>query len=147
MFEWITIIALSLAPISELRGAIPAGIAFGLNPWLVFMVAVCFNIFAFLPIYIGLNFFYKYIKNKNFVKKIITRARERGHKSMEKYGIWGLILFVAIPLPMTGVWTATLISWIFDIERWKSFILISIGVVISGLIVTLASLGVINLIW
>ena len=148
MIEWLIIMLLSITPISELRGAIPTGIMiFGLGLWQVVIISIIFNTLAFFPIYLGLDFFYEKIKNKNFVKKIIRKTRKKGHKSMEKYGIWGLIPFVAIPLPLTGVWTATLIAWLFDIELWKSALIIFIGVLLSGTIVALSLLGVINIIW
>lgn len=144
MIKWLTIIILSLAPISELRGAIPAGIAFGFSPISIFLIAVFFNAIAFFPIYFGLKYFYKYVKNNNLITRIVERARRKGHKPMEKYGVWGLILFVAIPLPLTGAWTATIISWLFDVEWWKSFAVIATGVIIAGIIVTLSSMGAIQ---
>ncbi len=146
MIKWLTVIILSLLPISELRGAIPTGIALGFSPISIFLIAVFFNAIAFFPIYFGLKYFYKYVKNNNFITRIVERARKKGHKPMKKYGVWGLIFFVAIPLPFTGVWTATIISWLFDLDRWKSFAVIAIGVVIAGIIVTLSSMGVIQII-
>ena len=138
---------LSIAPISELRGAIPTGIAFGLNPLSVFVLSIILNSLIFFPIYFGLKLFYKYFKKYKFVRNQIKRIRKKGHKSMENYGVWGLLLFVAIPLPFTGVWTGSIIAWLFDLEWWKSFLVILIGVIIAGLIVSLSTMGVINLIW
>ena len=147
MINELVVILLSVIPISELRGAIPTGIALGMNPLIVFIVAVIFNSLVFFPIYFGLEFFYERLRKNNFMHKQIERIRKKGHKQMEKYGIWGLIPFVAIPLPLTGAWTGTIIAWLFDIEWWKSFIVISIGVTIAGVIVTLSTIGVLNIIW
>ena len=138
---------MSIAPISELRGAIPTGIAFGLNPLSVFVLSIILNSLIFFPIYFGLKLFYKYFKKYKFVRNQIKRIRKKGHKPMENYGVWGLLLFVAIPLPFTGVWTGSIIAWLFDLEWWKSFLVILIGVIIAGLIVSLSTMGVINLIW
>ena len=138
------VIILSIAPVSELRGGIPTGIAFGLNPFLVFLIAVLFNSLIFFPVYFGLKFFYRYVKNNKFFSRIIERTRKRGHSKMEKYGVWGLLPFVAIPFPLTGAWTGSMIAWLFNIKWWKAFIVISLGVIISGIIVTLSTIGMIS---
>ena len=62
---------------------------------------------------------------------------------MSKYGRLGLIPFVAIPLPFTGAWTGILAAWIFDIHPKKAIPMLTIGVIISGIIVTtLVYLGI-----
>ena len=147
MIKWLFVVLLSIAPISELRGGIPSGIAMGLNPLGVFTVSIIFNALIFIPIYFGLNFFYKYIKKSNFIHKQIEKIRKEGHKPMEKYGVWGLLLFVAIPLPLTGAWTGSIVAWLFGLKWWKAFIVISIGVLIAGIVVTLGTIGVLDLIW
>lgn len=144
MKEYLIVILLSLAPVSELRGAIPTGLAYGIDPVSVFLLSVIFNSIAFFPIFFGLEFFYDHVKHFKIVKKVIERARKKGHEPMKKYGVWGLIPFVAIPFPVTGAWTGTIIAWLFDLEWWKSFIVISIGVIIAGLIVSLGWRGVIS---
>ncbi len=60
---------------------------------------------------------------------------------MNKYGYLALAIFVGIPLPITGAWTGTLIAWLLDLNRKKSFIAIASGVIIAGVLVTLATLG------
>ncbi len=144
MLKWLIVIILSLAPISELRGAIPTGIAIGLNPTLVFLISVLFNSLIFFPLFFGLKFFYSHIKNNNFFSNVIEHIRKKGRTKMEKYGIWGLLLFVAIPLPLTGAWTASLVAWLFDLKWWKSFVVITIGVLIAGIIVSLSTIGVLS---
>ena len=136
-----------MMPISELRGAIPTGIALGLPPLGVFIISLIFNSIIVLPIYFGLEFLYKYFKKYKFIHNQIERIRKKGHNAMEKYEVWGLLLFVAIPFPLTGAWTGSIIAWLFDVEWWKAFIVISIGVLIAGIIVTLSTIGVIKLIW
>jgi uncharacterized membrane protein len=63
-------------------------------------------------------------------------------KIVEKYGYLGLILFVAIPLPMTGAWTGGLVASFLGLNIPKSFLSISIGVIIAGIIVLLVSVGI-----
>ena len=63
---------------------------------------------------------------------------------IDKYGIWGLLIFVAIPLPGTGGWTGALLASLLHLDKKKSFVVISLGVFIAGLIITLLSLVVGN---
>ena len=70
------------------------------------------------------------------------------HKSsIEKYGFWGLVLFVGIPLPGTGAWTGSLIASVLDMDKKKSFIAITIGVVMASIIMMLLSFGLLRAIF
>ena len=46
------------------------------------------------------------------------------------------MLFVAIPLPITGAWTGTIGAWVLGLDRKKSILFILLGVLISGIIVS-----------
>jgi uncharacterized membrane protein len=138
----------SMLPIIELRGAIPLGAAFGLPWWQNYLIAVAGNM---LPIPIIL-LFVKSVLNwmaKCRVKlfnKIANKMFEKAEKNrgkIEKYAFWGLTLFVAIPLPATGAWTGTLVAALFDMKFWKSILAALIGVMIAGVVMTLASYGVV----
>ncbi len=59
---------------------------------------------------------------------------------IDKYGVWGLLLFVAIPIPGTGAWTGSLLASLLYLDKKKSFLVISVGVFIAGLIITILSL-------
>ena len=138
----------SMLPIIELRGAIPMGAAFGLPWWQTYIIAVIGNM---LPVPIILLFvksvlnwmagckvkFFNKVANKMFEKAEKNRAK------IEKYAFWGLILFVAIPLPATGAWTGTLVAALFDMKFWKSFLSALLGVLIAGVVMTLISDGVV----
>ena len=63
---------------------------------------------------------------------------------MEKYGFWGLALFVGIPLPMTGAWTGALVAALIDVKFWRAMLATFIGVCLAGAIMTLASYGVVG---
>ena len=78
-----------------------------------------------------------------FLKKIRNR-KKKIEKDYQTYGIIALTLFVAVPLPVSGAWTGSLIAWLLDLKRWRSFLAISLGVVIAGILITLASLGIIG---
>jgi uncharacterized membrane protein len=143
LLEWLGIVILSVAPVSELRGAIPAGIALGMDPALLFAVAVTFNALAFVPVFYGLEFFYGYFSKYEWVRKLVEKAGGRERGIIQKYGTIGLIAFVAVPLPVTGAWTGTLIAWLFHLDFKKAWVTVAAGVLISGTIVmALTLLGV-----
>lgn len=125
---------LTLIPWVELRGSIPYGIASGINPLLVLIIAIIINTILFFPMYIGLSMFYKYIAHWGIAKKVIEKAKEKSRK-YEKYETLGVMLFVAIPLPGSGVYMGTLISWLLGLRWEKALLSIFLGVIISGLFV------------
>ncbi len=132
-------------PVSELRGGIPLGVALGLDPWLVFVVAVVTNIAIFVPTRLALAWFYRSVFTRiPYFDTYLVRVRRRGEPTVRKYGLLGLLLFVAVPLPITGAYTGTVLSWLLAMEWKRSFIAVGIGVVCAGVIVMLATLGVIS---
>ncbi len=143
---------LSMTPINELRGTIPISISlYNLKPLLAFFIAVLGNM---MPVFFLVWFWKKgarfLMKRSKFFYKLFDwlfkRTRKRFYKKYTIYGDLLLILIVAIPLPFTGAWTGTLVSYIFGTPYWKSIYLIAIGVIIAGIVVTLATLGVISFI-
>jgi uncharacterized membrane protein len=145
---WIEVIVVSAMPISEIRGGLPLAIYYGFNPLEAYVVAFVGNT---LPIPFLLVFLDKLVKFATKIsvidgiyRKIVARV-DRRRDLVEKYGYLGLTLFVAIPLPVTGAWTGTLLAFLLGLNKLKSFVFISAGICIAGLIVLLTSLGVISL--
>ena len=146
MFDkYLLVMITTMLPVSELRGGIPVGIALGLEPISVFIFAVVTNALIFFPIFFGLKIFYnRFFLLLPFARKIVERTRKKGKPYIDKYGVWGLIIFVGVPLPITGAWTGILLAWLFGLDWKRSFIAVCIGVLISGTIVMLISLGLLN---
>jgi len=150
MLDIIKVALLSILPISELRGGIPVGLALGLNPVLVYIVAVFFNFLAIFIVFFFLdNLHNSFIKNK-YYKSFFTKYIHRNRKKIEKVvgtktEFWALMLIVLIPLPFTGAYTGSILAWFFGLKRRKSYLAILLGILIAGIIVTLASFGVIAL--
>ncbi len=136
----------TVAPITELRFGIPFGIGSGLNPWLTFLMAVIANAAVFFPIYFALPPLYrKLLWRIPLFSRYLDRVRTRGKPKVDRYGPWGLVFFVAIPLPVTGVYTATALAWLLGMDWRKAFPPIAIGVVIAGIIMLLGTLGVVEI--
>lgn len=134
---------LTVLPVSELRGGIPLGISLGLDPLFTFFIAVIANALMFFPIFFGLRLFYdKLLSRIPLFNKYLDSVRKRGKPKVDKYGFWGLTFFVALPLPITGVYTGTALAWLLGMDWRKAFPPIGIGVIIAGVIVLLGTLGV-----
>ena len=145
MQEIIWTLLATIAPFIELRGGIPIGISLGLDLLLVFAVAVAANILLFFPIFFGLRLFYnKFLSRIQIFNRCLDSVRRRGKPKVDKYGFLGLVLLVGIPLPMTGVYTATILSWLLGMDWKKAFPAIALGVVIAGIIVLLITIGIVG---
>ena len=73
----------------------------------------------------------------------LTKKAEKNRARIEKYSFLGVCLFVAIPLPITGAWTGSLVAAVIDMKFWKALLSCFLGVLIAGVIMTLASYGVV----
>ena len=138
---------LSMIPIIELRGGIIAGRALGLSPMPTFILCYIGNILP-VPFILCLikRIIEKMRKSKiNILNKFVKwldKKVENKKGQIEKYGFWGLVLFVGIPLPGTGAWTGCLIAAMLDMDKKKAFIATAIGVLMAGIIISLLSIGI-----
>ena len=141
---------ISMLPVGELRAGLPYGIAQGLEYPLALMAALLGNMIPvpFIIVYIKRIFEWmrKHMPRMNaLVTKLENRAHLKG-ETVEKYGHWGLLIFVAIPLPGTGAWTGALIAALLNIRTSKAVPVILIGVCIAAAIMTLITYGVIHIV-
>ena len=141
---------LSMLPVGELRAGLPYGIAQGLEYPLALMAALLGNMIPvpFIIVYIKRIFEWmrKHLPRMNsLVTKLENRAHLKG-ETVDKYGHWGLLIFVAIPLPGTGAWTGALIAALLNIRTSKAVPVILIGVCIAAAIMTLITYGVIHIV-
>ena len=144
MLQVLYTILWTIAPISELRGGIPWGIAHGLSPWLVVPLCIIFNILIFFPVVWLLNLLYDRLFCRwRLLNFYLNRVRRLGERLVGRYGHWGLAIFIGIPLPWTGVYSGTLLAWVLGVPRRQALLAVSVGVVIAAVIVTLATYGVI----
>jgi len=140
-----------MAPVGELRAAIPLGLGiYKMPPWSAYFWAVSGNIVsAALVLYMiapAAKFLMAHSElSSRFLRYIFARTRKKYDSGYEKWGNLALVIFVAIPLPMTGAWTAAIAVFLFGIPFGRAFFLISTGVVIGGLLVLGTSFGVLKL--
>lgn len=137
----------AMMPILEIRGAIPVGVASGLDPWLAFAVGFVGNMLP-IPILILLTRkVIEWLKKHNMFVKLTAWLENKGSKGaqkVQKYSFWGLFILVAIPLPGTGAWTGALVASLLDMRLKRALPAIAMGVAVAGLIVLLVTYGVIS---
>lgn len=144
---WTTFVV-SMLPVVELRGAIPFAALKGI-PWPeAYVLAVVGNMVPIVPILLYLGPVSTWLRRLpgfgSFFDWLFARTRKKSGL-MEKYGPWGLALFVAVPLPVTGAWTGAAAAFLLGFPFRRSFPAIFGGVLLAGVIVTLAVKGVIGL--
>ena len=143
----LTVMLTAALPIIELRGAIPVGMSLGMSPahatvisFIGSMIPVPFILFTIRPIF-------NYLKKTKLFKKLVHKLTDKSlNKSgnIQKYGAWGLLIFVAIPLPGTGVWSGSLAAALLDMRFKWAFPAILVGNLIAAVIIMSLSNGVIG---
>lgn len=135
---------LSLLPISELRGAIPYALAKKADPLFAYFYCVFFNVLVAPLFYIFISTFHLLLMKARWYRiifdKLIVKTRNKVKDSIDKYGYLGIMLFVAVPLPVTGAYTGTMGAWVLGMGRRKTFLAVSAGVAVAGIIVSLVML-------
>jgi uncharacterized membrane protein len=145
----LAVFLVAMLPIFELRGAIPVGYAMGMtNPWLIYAIAVVGNFVPVLPIMLLLGPAERYLRRFGFMDRFFNWLFKRTVSRsavIQKYESLGLILFVAIPAPMTGAWTGSIAAYLFKLPLRMAVPCIILGILIAGIVVSLVSQGAIQL--
>ena len=154
MLHYLIIFLISMVPLIELRGAIPYAVGVNnmggdVNMVIAYIIAIVGNMLPVPFIYLFARKILVWGKDKKFIGKFFTFCLEKGEKGGRKLeakagkGMFvALMLFVGIPLPGTGAWTGTLAASILDMGFKKSVIAVMLGVLIAGVIMGLASMGI-----
>jgi len=147
----ITTFLVSMVPIIELRGALPIATGMEVAWYIALPVAIIGNIVPVPFIIIFIKKIFAWMsKREGFLARVVVKMENKAYSkkdTIEKYGPWGLWLFVAIPLPGTGAWTGALIAAMMGISLKKSFIPIAAGVLTAGIIMAFVSYGAAELLF
>lgn len=146
--KYLLVFLISMVPIVELRGAIPVAIGMGLDPVWSYIICIIGNMLPVPFIYLFARKVLVWGSDKKFIGKFFSfclRKGESGGKKLEAKAGKGLflalLLFVGIPIPGTGAWTGTLAASILNMGFKKSILAVTLGVLIAGVIMGLASMG------
>lgn len=135
----LAVFVLGLLPISEVRGAIPAGLALGLPLKKVLLLSIIGNVIPVIPMLFLFEPVSKRLRKLRIFKKFFDWFFERTKKKadiIQKYEALGLAIFVGIPLPMTGAWTGCVAATMFKMKFRYAFISIIAGILMAAAIVT-----------
>ncbi len=144
--DYLNILFLSMMPVTELRGAIPIGIAMNLDPLGVYAASVIGSSVISIPLILTFRHILSFIRGISFLKNISKKIDNKIEASMKKLksaSVLGIILFVGIPLPTTGSWTASAIASILHMRIRDAFIGIVLGNMMAGVIVIGISMHII----
>lgn len=137
-------VVLSMAPVVELRGALPWAIAHGLPVWLSYFLCVFSNMIPVPFILLFVKKLLDWMKTRKHLAKYALWIENHAQKKLDvyyKYKLLGLFVLVAIPLPGTGAWTGALVAALLGIERKQASLMILLGVAAAGAIMLAVSLG------
>ena len=146
--KYLIVFFVSMVPLIELRGAIPIAAGMGLPFIQYYIIAIIGNMIPVPFIYFFARKILVWGSDKPVIGKFFTWCLEKGEKGGKKLqatagkGLFvALLLFVGIPLPGTGAWTGTLAASILDMDFKSSVLAVMLGVILAGIIMALASMG------
>lgn len=145
----ILVFIISLLPILELRGGLIAAALLKLNPLSSYIISIIGNI---IPIPFILLLMSKILDKMrtckvSFLNKIasfLDKKVEKNKEKIQKFGYWGIVLFVGIPLPGTGAWTGSLIASVLELDKKKTFGAVLLGIFMASLLMMLVSFGILS---
>ncbi|MDR1453114.1 MAG: small multi-drug export protein [Candidatus Margulisbacteria bacterium] len=151
MLNWLIVFALSAAPLLELRASIPYGFLVGLSPLTVLFLSIVGSWLPAFFIVFALEHIEPFLRKIKFLDALLDRiyAKTRAKSAqIQKWEFWGLVLFIGVPLPGTGVWTGALAGYLLGLGRRKIILAALLGTTLAGLAMTLIlTLGVSGFNW
>ena len=143
----ILVFLISLMPILELRGGLIAAALLDVNPVISYIICIIGNVLPVPFILWFINSILNWMRNSkhfssiaNWLDSKVTKHKEQ----IEKYGFWGMVLFVGIPLPGTGAWTGCLIAAVLNMNKKKAFLAALLGIIMASVIMMILSFGVLK---
>lgn len=143
--EILLVVFTAALPYLELRGAIPLAFYYGARPGQAFVISVVGNLLPIIPVMVVLSFLGRWSNKYNIFYHLmnwIQRKTRKQQDKVHKYGFWGLLIFVAIPLPMSGVWTGAAVAHLLGFKKKQTLLALLCGTLIAGVLVTLMAAGI-----
>lgn len=135
----------SVSPLGEAKVGIPYALLNGVNIYVAFFFCFIANVMVFPIMTFFLDVINRYFIRWYYYKKaaifVARRAKVGAAKNVKKYGFWGLMIFVLIPLPGTGVYAGTIAGYLFGLERKQAFLANTIGIFISCVIIWVGTIA------
>lgn len=144
----LTVFIISLLPIMELRGGMIAARLLEMDFLRAFIISYIGNMIPIPFIILFIKKIFEFLRRFKFFEKIITKLEAKTERNKDKvlrYKSWGLLIFVAIPLPGTGGWTGALMAALLDIPFKRALPIIAMGVFVAGLIMSFVTYGIFSM--
>lgn len=143
----IQVMLLSLAPLVELRIAIPYGITKGLHPMVAIGAAVVATWAVIVPMFVLMDLFYdRFFSRIALIRRIVEEVRARGRGHVERWKVIGVGIYVSLPIPGPGIYSGVVLAWVFGLPRRPAILALAAGVLVSALLVAGIATPVIHLI-
>jgi uncharacterized membrane protein len=140
----VSVTAIASLPVFELRLAIPVAIFYFKMPWWqAISLSLLGNIAVIIPLLLFFKFFFHKLEVMPLLGPVFAwwfRRVEKRSDLVRRWGFWGLVFFVSIPLPGTGAWTGAVAATLVEMSTDRAFFAITLGVIIAGIVITLLSL-------
>ena len=142
------IFIISMVPLIELRGSIPLGLIWDFGPFLTFLLTFPASLLPAPFIILFIKKIFLFLERFSFfetlIEKIIRRNNRKHRDKIDKYGLMGLFIIVAIPLPGTGVWSGSLAAALFDFKFTKALLVIVLGNLVAAIAILLISMSALS---
>ena len=138
-----------MIPAVEVKGAIPFGMALQLAPWQAYLMALTGSFFVVCFLAFFTHWFYVECKNHGLFKRFIgwiDKMVLKNKDKIRKYGPWAIFAYVAVPIPGTGTWTGSILASVLNMKPQVTILCVMCGNAVAGMIMMLASAGVISMI-
>lgn len=144
----VEVMVFSIIPVVELRWAIPYGIAkLGLHPVVALASAVIASWAVIVPMFLIMDLFYNTLLSRFApIRRVVEEIRTGGRRYVERWGVLGVGIYVSLPLPGPGIYSGAVLAWLFGLPRRQAIIALALGVLVSAVLVTMISTGVIAII-
>lgn len=130
-------VVMTMVPWIELRGSIPLAVQQGEQLYMPLILIT--NALIFFPTYFILEWVYEHIPEQSWLHRKLEKIRQKANPLVERWGLLGLAVFVAIPLPGTGAYSGSCAAWLLDVEWHRAFAGVATGVAIAFAIVWVLS--------
>ena len=148
--KWIATFFVSMVPVIELRVGLPLGVGMGLSFPLALSAALLGNMLPVPFIIVYIQRVFAWLRSRwGAMDRFITRLEAKAHlkgETVQRVGPWGLLIFVAIPLPGTGAWTGALIAALLNLKVRQATPAVFVGVCIAAAIISAGTYAVINIV-
>lgn len=149
---WLSVVVLTVVPVVEMQASFPAALGLYKMPLAIaFPLIVCANMIPAFIVLFGWDWFITMLEKRwpafhGFMSRYHDRLHTRWQDKIDRFGPFAIFLFVAFPGPFSGVWSGSMLAWIFGVHRLQALIAIFLGVISASVFVALVTLGIIHIV-